>query len=443
MAAFRRRGLKVCGFKVGPDFIDPGYHRQVCGAVSRNLDGWMLSREYNRKTFERCVPGFDLAVVEGVMGLFDGYDGRTEAGSTAEMAKWLGIPVVLVVDARSMARSAAALIYGFENFDQALDLAGVVFNRVGSPTHLAYLKEAMAGNVQASCLGGLPREPDLALPERHLGLVTNEENPLSPEYIERLADIVEKSINLETILARLADVPGKEPVSIPSNNRYRVRIGVARDEAFCFYYKDNLEILESFGAELVFFSPLRDKGLPERISGLYLGGGYPELFARRLSENVSLKDEIRRFSQEDCPIYAECGGLIFLSRGIQDTEGGFYPMAGVYPFSVRMISRLKSLGYREVRLSEPCPLGSIGQVIRGHEFHYSEMIEGPMGVKLAYSIASRRGRKRYEEGFVVNNTLASYVHLHFGSNPELAENFVRLCSKGQDGIDHTDETGRD
>jgi cobyrinic acid a,c-diamide synthase len=443
MAAFRRRGLKVCGFKVGPDFIDPGYHRQVCGAVSRNLDGWMLSREYNRKTFERCVPGFDLAVVEGVMGLFDGYDGRTEAGSTAEMAKWLGIPVVLVVDARSMARSAAALIYGFENFDKALDFVGVVFNRVGSPTHLAYLKEAMAGNVQTPCLGGLPREPGLALPERHLGLVTNEENPLSPDYIERLADMVEKSINLETILARLADVPGKEPVSIPLNNRYRVRIGVARDEAFCFYYKDNLEILESFGAELVFFSPLRDKGLPERISGLYLGGGYPELFARRLSENVSLKDEISRFSQEDCPIYAECGGLMFLCRGIQDTEASFYPMADVYPFSVRMISRLKSLGYREVRLSEPCPLGSIGQVIRGHEFHYSEMIEGPMGVKLAYSIANRRGRSRYSEGFVVNNTLGSYVHLHFGSNPELAENFVRLCSKGQDGIDHTDETRRD
>ncbi len=443
MAAFRRRGLKVCGFKVGPDFIDPGYHRQVCGAVSRNLDGWMLSREYNRKTFERCVPGFDLAVVEGVMGLFDGYDGRTEAGSTAEMAKWLGIPVVLVVDARSMARSAAALIYGFENFDQAHDFAGVVFNRVGSPTHLAYLKEAMAGNVQTPCLGGLPREPGLALPERHLGLVTNEENPLSPEYIERLADIVEKSINLETILAHLAEVPGKEPVSIPSNNRYRVRIGVARDEAFCFYYKDNLEILESFGAELVFFSPLRDKGLPERISGLYLGGGYPELFARRLSENVFLREDIKGFSERGRAIYAECGGLMFLCRGIQDTEASFYPMADVYPFTVRMLSRLTSLGYREVRLSEPCPLGSIGQVIRGHEFHYSEMIEGPMGVKLAYSIANRRGRSRYSEGFVVNNTLGSYVHLHFGSNPELAENFVRLCSKGQDGIDHTDETRRD
>jgi len=430
MAAFRRRGLKVCAFKAGPDFIDPGYHSQTCGAVSRNLDGWMLTQGYNRKSFQKHARGSDIAIVEGVMGLFDGYDGKSEAGSTAQMAKWLRLPVLLVVDARSMARSAAALIYGFEHFDQDLDFAGAVFNRIGSPTHLRYLKEALAGTVKMPCLGGLPRESDLALPERHLGLVTSEDNPLSSDYVERLAGLVEESIDLETILARLGDIPEKGLEKHPSSGKcYPVRIGVARDEAFCFYYQDNLEILESFGAELVFFSPLRDERLPEGITGLYLGGGYPELFALRLSDNVSLRGEIRGLAEKDFPIYAECGGFMFLCQGIQDTEGSFYPMAGVYPFTVRMLSRLKSLGYREVRLAASCPLGTVGQVIRGHEFHYSEMIEGPKGVQLAYSIAGRRGKDTHGEGFLMRNTLGSYVHLHFGSNPDVGKNFVRLCWK--------------
>ncbi|MCK4486652.1 MAG: cobyrinate a,c-diamide synthase [Desulfobacterales bacterium] len=468
MAAFKRRGLKVCAFKVGPDFIDPGYHSQICDAVGRNLDGWMLTQGYNRKSFQEHARGSDIAIVEGVMGLFDGYDGKSEAGSTAQMAKWLRLPVLLVVDARSMARSVAALIYGFEHFDQDLDFAGVVFNRVGSPTHLAYLKEAISGNIQMPCLGGLPRESDLALPERHLGLVTSEDNPLSSEYVERLANLVERSIDLEAILATLEDPSRKEAeaiirqspppcppplaqtgfskaracfaevapgrasrgrVWVGVSSRYSVRIGVAKDEAFCFYYQDNLEILESFGAELVFFSPLRDERLPGGITGLYLGGGYPELFARRLSDNVSLRGEIRGLAEKDFPIYAECGGFMFLCQGIQDTEGSFYPMAGVYPFTVRMLSRLKSLGYREVRLAASCPLGTVGQVIRGHEFHYSEMIEGPKGVQLAYSIAGRRGKDTHGEGFLMRNTLGSYVHLHFGSNPAVAKNFVRLCWK--------------
>jgi len=362
------------------------------------------------------------------MGLFDGCDGKSEAGSTAQMAKWLRLPVILVVDARSMARSAAALIYGFEHFDQDLDFAGAVFNRIGSPSHLRYLKEAMAGTVKMPCLGGLPRESGLALPERHLGLVTSEDNPLSSEYVERLADLVEKSIDLETISARLGDIPEKEVEKHPSSGkRYPVRIGVAKDEAFSFYYQDNLEILESFGAELVFFSPLRDERLPGGITGLYLGGGYPELFARRLSGNVSLRGEIRGLAEKGFPIYAECGGFMFLCQGIQDTEGSFYPMAGVYPFTVRMLSRLKSLGYREVTLAASCPLGSSGRTIRGHEFHYSEMIEEPAGVQFTYTIANRAGRDAHREGFLVNNTLGSYVHLHFGSNPAVAENFVRLC----------------
>lgn len=430
MAAFKRRGLKVAPFKIGPDFIDPGYHSQICGAVSRNLDGWMLSKEYNRNMFFDHTATSDVAVIEGVMGLFDGYDGKSEAGSTAQIAKWLRLPVLLVVDVRSMARSAAALLLGFEHFDQDLNFAGVVFNRIGSPTHLRYLKEAVAGRSKMPCLGGLPREPGLSLPERHLGLVTTEENPLSSDYFDRLADLMEKSMDLETILGRLGEVPKKGVEKHPSSGkRYPVCIGVARDEAFCFYYQDNLEILQSWGAELMFFSPLRDELLPRGISGLYLGGGYPELFARKLSDNVALRGEIKGLGERGFPIYAECGGFMFLCRGIEDTEGNFYPMADLYPFTVRMLSHLKSLGYREVRLAASCPLGTPGEVIRGHEFHYSEIIERPRDVQFTYSIKNSRGKDVYGEGFLQENTLGSYVHLHFGSNPTVAKNFVRLCWK--------------
>lgn len=438
MAAFKRRGLKVCAFKVGPDFIDPGYHSQICGVVGRNLDGWMLTEGYDRDVFQKHARGSDIAIVEGVMGLFDGYDGKSEAGSTAQMAKWLRLPVVLVVDARSMARSAAALIYGFEYFDQDLDFAGFVFNRIGSHTHLEYLKEAMADRSRMPCLGGLPRESCLELPERHLGLVTSDENPLPEDYFERLADLLETSIDLEALLEGLPDVAEKKiRKDPPSSKLYPVRIGLARDEAFCFYYQDNLEMLESFGAELVSFSPLWDERLPEGISGLYLGGGYPELFARRLSDNESLRTEIKGLTERDFPVYAECGGLMFLCQGIENTEGTFYPMVGLYPFAVRMLGHLKSLGYREVTLAVSCPLGTPGRTIRGHEFHYSEMIEEPAGVQFAYTIANRAGKDAHREGFLVNNTLGSFVHLHFGSNPDVARNFVRLC------WEHKNETTRD
>jgi cobyrinic acid a,c-diamide synthase len=305
-----------------------------------------------------------------------------------------------------------------------------VFNRVGRSTHLEYLREAVTDSVKMPFLGGLPREPRLELPGRHLGLVTSDENPLPPDYVDRLADLMEKSIDLDTILGNLPDVPEKASEKHQDPGElYPVRIGVARDEAFCFYYQDNLEILESFGAELVFFSPLRDERLPEEISGLYLGGGYPELFAWRLSNNVSLRTEIKGLTERDFPVYAECGGLMFLCQGIENDDGIFYPMVGLYPFAVRMLGRLKSLGYREVSLAASCPLGAPGLTIRGHEFHYSEMIDESAGVKFAYTIANRAGKDAHREGFLIHNTLGSYVHLHFGSNPDVAKNFVSLCWK--------------
>ena len=329
--ALARRGLTVQPFKVGPDFIDPGHHTRAAGRVCRNLDGWMLSREANLALFRRQAREADVAVVEGVMGLFDGYDGASEAGSTAQMAKWLGLPVLLVVDARAMARSAAALVHGFASFDPALSLAGVVFNRIGSAAHLEYLQQALSSLPGVRCFGGLPRDQELAIPERHLGLATAEDHPLDDAYLGHLADRLETHLDLEGLLAALPRLTLPEEPA-PAATPPLVRLGVARDRAFCFYYPENLELLASFGAELVPFSPLEDRELPAGLDGIYLGGGYPELYAEQLAANEGLKQALKAGAAGGLPIYAECGGLMYLAREIRDLEGRVHPMAGVLPF---------------------------------------------------------------------------------------------------------------
>jgi cobyrinic acid a,c-diamide synthase len=426
IAAWRRRGLTVQPFKVGPDFIDPGHHAQAAGRLSRTLDGWMLPREENLAIFSRRAAGADVAVVEGVMGLFDGVDGKSEAGSTAQMAKWLGLPVLLVVDARALARSAAALVQGFAGFDPDLTLAGVVFNRVGGPAHLRYLKEAMEGLPGIPCFGGLPREADLAIPERHLGLATAEDHPLSGDYLDRLAELVEQHLDLDGLWAALPALrPGPSPQSLATPPE--VRLGVARDRAFCFYYPDNLDWLVHFGAELVAFSPLTDACLPPHLHGLYLGGGYPELAARELAANEPLKRDLRARVQGGLPVYAECGGLMYLGEEIRDLAGQLHAMAGLLPLSFGLLPRLRALGYREVTLAADTLLGPAGTRVRGHEFHYSEIVKETQAVTRVYRLSPRAGGQPLAEGFAQGSVLASYVHLHFGSNPEAARALVAAC----------------
>ncbi len=424
--ALRRRGITVQPFKVGPDFIDPGHHTRAAGLLSRNLDGWMLSREANEALFRRHARRAEVAVVEGVMGLFDGYDGLSDAGSSAQMAKWLGLPVLLVVDARSMARSAAALVHGFATFDPGLALAGVVFNRIGSAAHLEYLQQAVSQLPGITCFGGLPRDRHLAIPERHLGLLTPEDHPLDDGYLGRLADWLEANLDLGALLAALPELPVTQEAPAPAAAS-AIRLAVARDNAFCFYYPENLELLASFGAELVPFSPLSDQELPQNIHGIYLGGGYPELGAARLAANEDMKRAVNAAAVAGLPIYAECGGLMYLSREITDLEGVRHPMAGVLPFAVRMLPRLRALGYREVTLAAASLLGPPGTTVRGHEFHYSEIAGEPHDLARLYRIAGRRGGEPEAEGYSVNHVLASYVHLHFGSNPEVARHLVECC----------------
>ncbi len=438
MAAFRKRGWRVRPFKVGPDFIDPGFHGQVTGRTSYNLDGWMLSRDYNRALFGRSGRPGDVSVVEGVMGLFDGYDGRSEAGSTAQMAKWLDIPVVLVVDARSMARSVAALVRGYTRFDPGLRFVGVVFNRIGSPAHLQFLCEAMDEYLpEVAVLGGVMRDDSIRLASRHLGLVTADEAGIDAEKVEKLAGLVESSLDLDLLLERARWNPAlhglegdrKVPVSPP------VTVAVARDPAFCFYYPDNLEWLEAAGARLRFFSPLGGETLPTDAGAVYLGGGYPEVHAEALAGNTRFLSDLRSAADTGMPIYGECGGLMTLSRFIETVDGKRHLMAGLLPFATRMLERRKALGYTEVVLTGPCLLGDAGLSIRGHEFHYSEIfqVEADQGLDHVYLLRARKYRAERWEGFRRGSVLGSYVHLHWGSEPRAAAHLVAAARRYRQG----------
>jgi cobyrinic acid a,c-diamide synthase len=428
MAALVRRGLKTQAFKVGPDFIDPGHHRRITGRDSHTLDGWIMDRGKNREIFSRGLGNADAVVVEGVMGLFDGFSGRNASGSTAQMAKWLNLPVILVIDARAMARSAAAVALGFLRFDPDLRIGGIIFNRVGSETHAQMLKEGVASVMDLPVFGCLPRNKDLEMPSRHLGLVTDEDLIRGRDHSERLALWIESHVDLDGILAlhkrrrpvtEMSDIPPKPDI----------RIGIARDAAFCFYYPENLRLLRQAGAELISFSPLGSQSLPEGIHGLYLGGGYPELHCRALAENRPLLNAIGAFGMDGRPIYAECGGFMFLMGDIEDVEGEVFPMVGLFPMRAKMDHRLKSLGYREIETLGESLLGPSGIRIKGHEFHYSHMQHAATDQPCIYRLRDRKAVSDNREGFVRKRVLGSYVHLHWGSNPKAATNFVNYCRR--------------
>ena len=457
LAWLSKKGYRVAPFKVGPDFIDTGHHTRIAGRQSVNLDSWMLSEAYNRQLFHDNARGTDVAVIEGVMGLFDGFDAQSETGSTAQMAKWLDLPVILVVDAKGMARSAGAMVKGFESFDPDLNLCGVIFTRVGSQRHYEYLKTAVELSCRTPCLGYMPKNEKIALKERHLGLFTAEEFVLDDQYTNELVSMVADHIDMQGLIqslepVRFADTrePSHKPgVNAPGQTQQmntagacglKPVIAVARDKAFCFYYPDNLSFLERFGAKIAVFSPLTDDRLPEGTCGIYLGGGYPELYAQILSKNRSLLEQIREKSKENMPIYAECGGFMFLCDTIADMgHQNHYPMAGCFPFRVKMDNRLRALGYREITLKADSVLGPGGMVLRGHEFHYSSLDKpGDMAVndpadtvREMFRVTTRSGQDISLEGYQVHQTLGSYFHVHFGSNPASARHFVSLCRAWQ------------
>ncbi|MFQ5454932.1 MAG: cobyrinate a,c-diamide synthase [Nitrospirota bacterium] len=440
MAAFKKRGLNVQSFKIGPDFIDPGYHTYITGRPSINLDSWIMSEEIIHENFYDYSACADIAIIEGVMGLFDGR-GASNRGSTADIAKMLNIPVILIVDARGMGKSADAVIYGFENYDKGVTIKGIIFHSVSSESHYEYLKYAISPDYRDRLLGYMEINRELSIRERHLGLVTIKEDILSDGLIELLSEKIEDCIDLQKVYDISESYKGRRQ-NLPSqrerrggcyaSDKYRVRVAVAMDKAFSFYYQYNLDMLEETGVSLIFFSPLKDH-LPEDIDGIYIGGGYPEVYARELTNNSILMKEIRLLAEENLPIYAECGGLIYLTKGIFDENHEFYDMVGIFPFSIVMRKGKKRPGYREVELTEDSIIGKKGEIIRGHEFHYTEFtddIDAQMAkggeydnmIKSVYEIAIN-GDKR-NEGYLYRNVLGSYIHLHFGSNTKSVESLT-------------------
>jgi len=434
MTALTRRGFRVAAFKAGPDFLDPRHHQAATGRASHNLDSWMLPEAAVRALFARHAATADVAVVEGVMGLFDGFSGSDDAGSTARLSKILGLPILLVADARAMGRSAAALVKGFAEFDPGLDFLGVVFNQVGGEGHREILAQAMRSVPDMPVLGYLPRDPALALPSRHLGLCPPEEDAGHAAVYAALADAVETRLDVARLLDNLPLCELPDPAPAPDGPPL-VRLGVARDAAFGFYYEENLRLLQDAGAGIVPFSPLSDAALPPGLDGLYLGGGYPEIFAATLSGNAAMRRAVLEFCASGRPVYAECGGFMYLMESLTDAAGQTFPMAGVFPLAAVMGPRFAALGYRETVTLAPSLLGPAGTTARGHEFHYSRLAappgvppgDGPGGgpaLRTIYALSGRSGRLDAPEGYALGNVLGSYVHLHFGSNPDLAPAFT-------------------
>jgi len=431
MAGLKRRGLSLAPFKCGPDFIDTGYHRLASGRTSINLDGWMCPESFVDETFALHSADADLAIIEGVMGLFDGLGASPLEGSSAQIAAITGAPVVLVINSRGMAASAAALVKGFTEFDPRVRLAGVIFNSVGSEAHGELLTRALADALPGlAVFGCIPRDESLAIPSRHLGLVTVEDNPLPPEYLDNLADLAEKYLDLDG-LARLEIALPSAPLREREGwvRGVEPRIAVASDSAFCFVYEDNLRLMREAGAEIIPFSPLIDRQLPPDTGGIYLPGGYPELYAGQLAANTAMIGGIRGAVERNMPVYAECGGFIYLTQGMAGQDGSaLADFAGIFPVRARMLPKRKALGYRQVDYTAGTAMAAAGQSARGHEFHYSEIGEMPEEIDRCYRV-TRQGRDLGFEGYRFRNCLASYVHLHFGSNPGLAPSFVAACRK--------------
>ena len=425
------RGLSVQCFKVGPDFIDPGYHTAVTGRISRNLDGWMMGSDACLNTFRCAMDGAGIAVVEGVMGLYDGLSGAGDEGSTAQIAKWLGLPVILIIDGSSFARTAGAVVLGFEQFDPAVNIAGVIFNKVGSPAHYEMLKAGVQERCCAEVLGYIPRDDQWHTPERHLGLVMAAERETLQSNIINLAQQMEQTVDVQKILGIAGQAQGPAPTLIskspnPDPRTLIPKIGIARDEAFCFCYQDNIDLLKQFGAEPVFFSPMHEAALPD-VQGLYLPGGYPELHAEALSGNAAMRTAIASFCAAGRPVYAECGGFLYLLESLTGLSGTSHAMAGIFPARATMLPRLQRLGYVEVEALAGHPFLGAGKKVRGHEFHYSAISDMPATIQRTCRVTRRKDKAEFAEGFRIHNTLAGYMHLHFASNAFFAESFVRSC----------------
>ncbi|MES0490211.1 MAG: cobyrinate a,c-diamide synthase [Leptospirales bacterium] len=440
MAALKRRGKTVQGFKCGPDYIDPGYHSAVTGRVSRNLDSWFIVAKLLKDIFTRGSSGSDISIIEGAMGLFDGRDSLSNEGSAAEIAQILSSPIILALNCQSRARSAAAIVKGFMEFAPGVQIAGVIANKVGSVGHFKIIRDAVEKECKIPVLGYLLRDETLSIPERHLGLLPAIERGDHDELFSLLAKKAEETIDLDKIVKiAQASQPIEHEVGVFENlvkfksvnssfSKRRVTIGVARDEAFQFYYPENLELMKLAGLEPQFFSPLKGEKPPEGVAGLYLGGGFPEEFAGQLSRQKEVAKAVRKLIEQGVPTIVECGGFMYLTQEIINAAGEKFPMVGVLPGKILMQKKRAALGYREALGLNQNNFLPENEMARGHEFHYSCYEVSPENkLPEAYRLSGRIGTS--DAGTLYKNLMGGYMHFYFPSHPKILQNWKELCIK--------------
>ncbi len=427
LTALSSRGLRVAPFKVGPDYIDPTYHTLAAHRPASNLDTWLLPPQRVQTLFAYRTQKADIALIEGMMGLFDGHSSQDDTGSTAHVARLLEAPILLVLDASAMASSAAPLVRGFRDFDSRLRLAGVVLNRVGGEGHARWIRDVIERHVGIPVVGYLPNEPRLSLPERALGLIPTWEAGRWQDWSNAVHQVMQATMDIDQIMSLACSAT---PIVLADDapavqTGAHATIAVARDAAFNFLYEDNLDLLRAAGAELLFFSPLEDHALPQATQAIYLCGGFPERYASRLASNIALHRDIRRAFEARMPIYAECGGLMYLTETLVDSDGTAHRMVGLLPGQSVMTSQL-TIGYRTVCARQQSWLWQKGEIIRGHEFHYSTWQGRPDTFPQVYELLQAENRL---EGGQREQLIASYIHLHFWAYPELAARFVAAAGK--------------
>jgi len=425
MALLQQKGFAVQPFKIGPDYIDGGYHHLATGKDSINLDLWMMGWKGLEESLRYYSQDADISVIEGMGALYDGKNGTT-SGSSAEITKHLKIPVVLVVDIWGATVTTGAILEGLLNFDKKVLVAGIILNRAGSRKHYEMVIKSLKPVLRRKVIGYLTYSKEREIPERHLGLRTLEENPKALQVLKETIKAGSQTIDIAQLARVLKIKKRKNFTAMKSKSLAEVRLGVAKDEAFCFYYAENLRMLQEAGAELVYFSPLNDKTLPPDLDGLYLGGGYPESFPQKLSSNQKMYLEIFQKIKEGMPVYAECGGLMYLSESLKGFDGKTFPMVSALPLKIKMDRNHLTLRYVEIKTTTPTLLGPAGTTARGHEFHYSRIISNRFRLKPIYFGVNSEGKK-FTEGFSNRNLLASYCHLHFKSNPLIPAYFIQAC----------------
>ncbi|MGI0007974.1 MAG: cobyrinate a,c-diamide synthase [Nitrosotalea sp.] len=416
----KKKGYSVQPFKVGPDFIDPSYLSSVSGNTAHNLDSWMMGKNGVLENFVQNSQK-DVSIIEGVMGYYDGFSGKSSFASTYDIANITKSNVILVLDASKAARSIAATALGFKHFEKNSRICGIILNKIGSKKHEMLCRDALH-KVGLPILGVIPRNPDLSLESRHLGLIPVREQQSLDKKIKSIAKSLSGFIEIDKIIKITKNGPSLPKVLVKKNEKIQTRIAVALDESFNFYYQDNLDELRRLGAELVFFSPISDKKMPF-CDGIYIGGGFPEVKGELLEKNKTMKRLVKKYAEDGLPIYAECGGLMYLTKSIR-YQSGKYAMVGLFDAVTVMEKRLK-LNYTSAKIRKS-PFSLQSRNVKGHEFHYSELDSLSKDSKFAYDMSIGIGIKDKKDGLTVHNTLASYMHVHFAGSP-IAASFVKSC----------------